>query len=301
MQLVSLSDLKKLASQSISESTSTDVIGYGLSFKDVSRVYAQQKSTVEDKLGKEYFQKNWPLAMSSWMKLTYLVDKCPPITLVGDGSSRTAYACLGGKCLKVAKNLAGVAQNKQEEKHTKKRWWSNGYRCFAQTYGSSKDYGLLLSECCAKVESDQHLVESFGMDSIDVFRAVIKAVGDDKKHDVSSASSTLKNMSDDYMYKGKDFKSMLSYAKTAESAAAWLDNFGKGRAKDMSPGQKSFYALVLFWKARGTDELLPGDVAAEDNWGFAIRDGQIAPVMLDVGFSREVAKTYYGDVPSKYY
>ena len=47
--------------------------------------------------------------MSTWLKSEYLVGKCPPIKLVGDGSSRTAYACLGGKCLKVAKSFAGIA------------------------------------------------------------------------------------------------------------------------------------------------------------------------------------------------
>ena len=51
--------------------------------------------------------------------------------------------------------------------------------------------------------------------------------------------------------------------------------------------------LVKFWKKNGTDELLPGDVITEDNWGFAIRDGKIAPVMLDVGFSKSVASRYY--------
>jgi len=51
--------------------------------------------------------------------------------------------------------------------------------------------------------------------------------------------------------------------------------------------------LVKFWKKNGTEELLPGDVTNEDNWGFAIRDGKIAPVMLDVGFSRSIADAFY--------
>jgi len=41
----------------------------------------------------------------------------------------------------------------------------------------------------------------------------------------------------------------------------------------MTPGQKSFYQLILFWKKNGTSELLPGDVINDENWGFAIRDG----------------------------
>lgn len=36
---------------------------------------------------------------------------------IDEGSSRAAYACSGGKCLKVAVNKAGIAQNKQEIKN----------------------------------------------------------------------------------------------------------------------------------------------------------------------------------------
>ena len=48
-----------------------------------------------------------------------------------------------------------------------------------------------------------------------------------------------------------------------------------------------------FWHRNGLDELMPGDVAIHDNWGFAIRDGDIAPVMLDAGFSKSVANAHY--------
>ena len=35
------------------------------------------------------------------------------------------------------------------------------------------------------------------------------------------------------------------------------------------------------------------DIGNLGNWGFAIRDGQICPIMLDAGFSEEVKDTWY--------
>ncbi len=61
----------------------------------------------------------------------------------------------------------------------------------------------------------------------------------------------------------------------------------------MSPGEQSLAELFRFWRKNGVHELLPGDVQMYRNWGFAIRNGQIAPVMLDAGFSKSVGMRYY--------
>lgn len=236
---------------------------------------------------------SWPTAMNAWMENRYLKRLCPPIKLVGVGSSRTAYACLGGKCLKVARSERGVAQNAHEEKLTKRRWWSRGWDCFAQTYAASNDHALLLTECCAKIESERQLAEAFGMGDFEVFLAVVKAAGDGRKHDLPSAARYLKDTAADLRRKGRDFSSMLAYAAAAEKGAAWLDRTAKTGRRLLSPGQKSFMELAEFWSKNGADQLLPGDVTKENNWGLAVRDGQIAPVLLDIGFSRDVARRFY--------
>lgn len=69
--------------------------------------------------------------MYEYMNNDVLSKHCPPIELVGKGSSRTAYACIGGKCLKVAYSDAGVAQNKHEYKTTAKGMFKKSYECFA--------------------------------------------------------------------------------------------------------------------------------------------------------------------------
>lgn len=292
MQLVLLDDLKKLQTTQLSESGAKDLIGPGFSFKDVCKEYGRQKSKFQNQFGSQSNQM-YCHQLHDWLKKDYLKGKCPPIVLVGQGSSRTAYACLGGKCLKVAKNEAGAAQNKHEQKHTQRHWWTSNYSCFVGTYGASHDFGLLLSECCSRIDSLQQFIDAFNMEDIDVFRAVVKAVCDNKTHDVSSASISLKSMAADYRKKYKDFSTMAGYADVAESAARWLDQLDAMPYSKMSPGQKSFHQLVAFWKKNGTEELLPGDVINDENWGFAIRDGQIAPVMIDVGFSKNVADRFY--------
>lgn len=40
-------------------------------------------------------------------------------------------------------------------------------------------------------------------------------------------------------------------------------------------------------------KLLPDDLAQAQNWGFAIREGEICPVVLDAGFSSEVKSSFY--------
>ena len=293
MQLVTLDDLKKLQTADLSERAEDSQIGPEFSFDDICYVYKTKKNDFRKSLAVN-FDSQWRRAVCNWLKTNYLEKRCPPIKLVGVGSSRIAYACLGGKCLKVAQNEAGAAQNKQEQKHTqRKHWWSTAYKCFVSTYAVNTDFGLLLSECCARVEDIQQFLDAFGIDDIDVFRAVVKAICDDKRHDASSASSSLKLMAMDYKRRGKDFSALAGYAVVADAAAVWLDKFYRAKYSAMTPGQKSFYQLVAFWKKNGTSELLPGDVVNDENWGFAIRDGQIAPVMLDVGFSKKVADDFY--------
>lgn len=291
MQLVTLDDLKKLTYSNLQENQNED---FNLSFKDISKAYSHKRSELEKAARKQHISRDLIAAMSNWMKNDYLRDKCPPIALVGEGSSRIAYACFGGKCLKVAKDQAGVAQNKQEEKHThKKHWWTTVYGCFVNTYDANNEFSLLLSECCAKISNSHQLADAFQMPDYDVFRAVIKTVGNDENIDMSSSAISLRTMAKDYRHKGKDFKQMNTYADIAEESAAWIDKFIKTSSSKMTPGQRSFSQLIRFWKKNGVDELLPGDVVGYENWGFAIRDGQIAPVLIDVGFSRDVAKKFY--------
>jgi len=125
MEIVTLSDLQKLVDHTRSGegleesfffgSKRNDEIGPGFSFSDICKKYKKHQAEVKAQLGNIAFLNQ---KMHNWMKDEVLKKHCPPIKLVGQGSSRTAYACLGGKCLKVAMSEIGIAQSKQEAKNT---------------------------------------------------------------------------------------------------------------------------------------------------------------------------------------
>lgn len=94
MLKVSLEDLEKLLPGSVGEGVESSDLG-GLSFKDACTIWREGlKSNVVAQTYSHFVR-----AMAS---------KCPPIKLVGEGSSRTAFACVGGFCMKAAKKEAGV-------------------------------------------------------------------------------------------------------------------------------------------------------------------------------------------------
>lgn len=308
MQVVTLDDLKQLlpenSSQKVDESFffrgSPDNIQLGpdFSFKDICKTYGGMKQHASELLDATGFKDGdsaWRGLVHDQLRDHYLKSKCPPIKLVGSGSSRTAYACLGGMCLKVAKSEAGAAQSQQELKHTKKRWWKPAVECFVQSYGATKDYGLLLTECCAKIDSGDKLAELLGFSSNeDVLRGAVKSICQSKNLDLEEAADDLRAMARRWRHDGEHgFSSMLTWADVAEASAKSLETLLKLKEEKMTPGQRSFMQIVQFWKKHGVDELLPGDVDRAENWGIAIRRGQLTPVMVDVGFSDAVSTKYY--------
>lgn len=306
MQVVTLDELKMLlpegASQQVDESfffkggLESAQLGPNLSFKDICRAYSSMKQHADDLLAATGTSKKaWRGIVHDQLRDHYLKSKCPPIKLVGSGSSRTAYACLGGMCLKVAKSEAGAAQSQQELKHTKKRWWKPMVECFVQSYGATKDYGLLLTECCAKIDTGDKLAELLGFGgNEDILKGAIKSLGLSRKLELGEAAEDLRSMAKQWRNDGENgFSSMLTWAKVAESAAETLERLAKLKEEKMTPGQRSFMQIVQFWKKNGINELLPGDVIRAENWGLAIRRGQLTPVMVDVGFSDSVNTKYY--------
>ena len=303
MQIVSIEDLEKLlpsGSEALGESfffnssPNAAKLGPNCTFKDVCQTYSYIKKATIQQL-KSNNEKVWRKEVHDYLRDSYLKTKCPPIKLVGSGSSRTAYACLGGMCLKVAKSEAGAAQSKQELKHTKKRWWKPAVECFVQSYSATKDYGLLLTECCAEIEGSDKLAELLGFSSNEeVLRGAVKSICQSKSLDLAEAADDLRAMARKWRHDGEHgFSSMLTWADVAETSASSLEKLLELREDKMTPGQRSFMHIVQFWRKNGVDELLPGDLVQAENWGIAIRRGQLTPVMVDVGFSEEVGSKYY--------
>lgn len=89
----------------------------------------------------------------------HLKPLCPPIELVGVGSSRAAFALKGGKCLKVAINMHGFSQNETEVEISKN---SEQFSCFTKVYSYDwKTNGSILTECCSEAK-DADFMQHFG-------------------------------------------------------------------------------------------------------------------------------------------
>lgn len=210
------------------------------------------------------------------VKQTWLESKCPPIKFAGRGSSRAAFALAGGKCLKIACSKVGVAQNNQELKNIA----NSSRRCFTQTYAQANDKSSLLTECCAKATKDD-FKQMFEIWPYQIEYA-IELIADNQ-----SIDKAIKCLNDDYdeLRSSKD--------KNADEELENLQNMLKfmNLVKKHKTAQAAVIAdLFKFYEdnAWDTDELLPGDLTNINNWGLAIRDGELCLVILDAGFSEEV-------------
>lgn len=272
---ISLDQLKQLLPGKLQESDYE--IANGMSFKALCRKYQSVLvSSVSIKTAYDFFVQN-------------VLSKYECIKLVGEGSSRTAFACIGGKCIKVAKVFAGVAQNKQEEKHTAQHWWKRNYDCFVRTYDHNEGYELLLSECCARFKNNKDFVAAFGLKDEASLKAAIRAVAQEKNHDIGKTATDLRIKCSTWRQSGNDGSDY--HIDIVERAMAWLESLKTG--KNQTAGGRSFMQIADFWKRHGIDELLPGDVYTYRNWGYAIRGDELMPVILDLGLSRKVADKFY--------
>ena len=95
MQEISLEQLKNLLPGKLQESD--DEVADGVSFKALCKEYKNiREQSLDVKHAYDVF-------------VHKVLSKYKPIKFVGDGSSRSAFACIGGKCIKVAKYESGIA------------------------------------------------------------------------------------------------------------------------------------------------------------------------------------------------
>ena len=134
------------------------------------------------------------------------------------------------------------------------------------------------------------------MDDESMLTAVIWAVAEEQSHDVKKSATSLRAKCTTWQKSGGSINGIQLNDKniaTAERATEWLESLSDRQS--LTPGKKSFLQIANFWKKHGIEKLLPGDVGSCRNWGYAIRDGELTPVMLDVGFSQKVADIFYED------
>lgn len=138
----------------------------GVSFKDLEKKYEE----AEDMAKGVFETTSHAFSDSTLRKL------CPPIEFVGVGSSRQAYACFGGKCLKLAMTPAGRAQNRAEMNVAGPHVLKKDYSCFSQVYAIGADGWLLLTECCTHVYDREKLAHDLGLVSWRSIMAMMRAI-----------------------------------------------------------------------------------------------------------------------------
>ena len=91
----------------------------------------------------------------------------------------------------------------------------------------------------------------------------------------------------------------ITYASENADAAFYVGviNFCKAAKHPTDPLEKVISDLIKFYTKNGKSDkaLVIADLNEETNWGYAIRDGFIVPVIIDVGYSSEVMNYYYPD------
>ena len=205
---------------------------------------------------------------------------------LGSGSSRTAFALSGGSVLKVAKNNAGIGQNK-EELDTYTRLKDNSL--VTKIFDYAQDYKWLVSEIVKPIEGAdfEKYVGMTGYDFWQLF-ADIKTGGvgesyferkiENLENDIERLEREIADEPGEYWKKIYNERLQDKTEQLKQAKDAPRNSFALDLAKKIDD----------FIKKSG---LHPGDITREDHFGRTA-NGEIK--LLDYGFSYDVGSKYYG-------
>ena len=258
MQMIPLDQLKSLSSKK----TLLEADSGKFSYDEFKKEYASILHDMQLAGAKFPKEAAFQTIVNGWIK-----DHCPPIRLIGKGSSRSAFACDDGICLKIAMNDQGVQQNKTEYENTHLEKDEQGDPVFAQSYEKANGYYSILTECCSKITAQQWqkmwaINDNQFAEAPESYLLVIAFALHENQDDWDKAIATLEKPQAEFAEKIKARKT------AAMKVLATLFDF---YADDKSN-----------W-----DKLMPFDLCNEVNWGAAIRFGEVVPVILDAGFSSQ--------------
>ncbi len=199
------------------------------------------------------------------------------LPVVGHGSSRVTLKINNGTVLKLAKNSAGVSQNKAEvdaynmvetcSMITQIYYYAEDYEWVISEYAYTPSYGELeelLKECYGAYtgfESEDEDTSSDGRSDEDV-------------EEVSSFSDI------------SDMDAVeMRYDSSIEAIVGMAES---GQFGDVDPQSVKDLRYLI-----DTLHLKSGDLEVPENWGVVTRKGQMYPVIVDYGFNEEVREKHY--------
>ena len=204
----------------------------------------------------------------------WLEQFCPPIQFVGEGSSRAAFCMDGCACIKVAKNKAGIEQNRHEWKICTE---NAKYSCFPAVEDKDDKFYSLLTECCTEA-TDEDFVKFFGM----------KAFG---TVEVMQRFLRIKTGTWGWKQVAAEYEGWDDYVRKPKQKVA--EGIGTGK----TGAWKCLQDLIAFYESRDfkDDELLIGDLGNPQNWGLRldVTRMEVVPVLIDAGYSEDIYQLFY--------
>jgi hypothetical protein len=247
---------------------------------------------------------------------SYLENDCN-IPVAGVGSSREVYLMSkndasfleGPACLKLARiggNFgvgAGIGQNKEEASILGK--YQNTYKCFPILYYrdgnnyfivvelgtplSSAPSGFVSSQLSPLKETIEEFIEDYDYPSKSIkfkFSKLMNNVQD------KTNFAMLVTLFSTFMTNSK-FLHNRSYNK---DELEWFNEFVfaiKESANDDAI-TKSLYDTIHFASRKAARSIMFEDFIQPENWAFVNRFGEFSLIPIDWGFTKNVAKNYYG-------
>jgi hypothetical protein len=248
------------------------VVDYGLTYAVFDTHYrpgSKGKGVIKEQLHEDIEEiANYPKGFDRWKlsKLKTWEDKeiylNKHLQWTGSGSSRTVFAADDNTVVKVARNKAGISQNKAEVAAYNKVRNKPYSDLITQVFEYDPDYLWIEAEQAGRY-SHEHWENATGF----TFNNLIDAIWsyypwDEVKNDYMSNISKVKERKRNPPNKTE-------------------------RRVENSPLFKDIVQLIKFTNS------VPGDLEEPNNWGFVYRDDKLCPVILDYGLSNKVYDKHY--------
>lgn len=240
------------------------------------------KASTEYKLAMKKIHTSEDDAMDLYtnIMLRFMNDNKKDIRYVGQGSSRIVFAMANGTAIKLAKNVMGIGQNRQEVKTCMDPTLK--YEIFPDFYNADKTYWLALNcELCAKAKA-LDFKDAFFAQPTTIVEVIVFIFETMKDNSWSLDSWSL----DTKLSKAYQF---FKYVSNNGVKANLLKNIIESKTEAF----KALKSLFNFYNMHSLDTLLLGDVEEIQNWGITERNGEKVPVIIDAGFSEEVFQKFY--------
>lgn len=261
------------------------------------------------------------IASMDFTRLSYWLYEYKYISYVGSGSSRTAFILNDGRCLKVAKNQKGLAQNKAEYEATVKLNGNGKYTCFSQIYAADTEtWKSMIVEAATEVYAED-------FEALLQFDEQFDSVEDQMAHHrnidagiatdavlyamVFKTGETLANLKSSdpnkFLTQFNKYRSVVGHSMIKEQFvdseivpiarniinAKITETRTNGLHSKPEFSYMNLKSLVRFYEDHGTKIVTPGDLYQEENWGMTDRGNGAELIIIDAGLSEEVYNQYY--------